>query len=558
MLLAFAWTLAALASTSASACPAWTLERAHEELEALDPQLRAWDLAYHRDGHSPIDDTLYDQARLRYEQWRDCFADVAPAAADPLTESRGTVPHPVAQTGLRKLADAAAVDAWLREREGDIWVQPKVDGVAVTLLYVDGELRSAVSRGNGERGEDWTVTLRGIDAVPRQLARAPRRVVLQGELYWRLADHVQAERGGVGARSKVAGALQRALLDPAAAGNIGLFVWDWPDGPAAMQARLEGLRAFGFADSVAYTVAVEGADEVRDWRDDWFHAALPFASDGVVIRRGRRPDASTWNAKPPEWAVAWKFPPAQALAVVSSVEFAIGRSGRITPILHLDAVRLDDREIRRVSLGSLAQWRRLDIRPGDQVAIALAGSAIPRVDSVFWRARQRAEVIAPDADDFNARTCWHPDAGCEQQFLARLEWLGSAENLDLGIGKSTWHDLIEAGYVRGLLDWLDLDAQRLAQVPALGKARAASLAIAFRSARERPFRAWMRALGATSVDAGLMADWSTVAGRDAAGWRKQGVNAARAAAVEAFVRDPEVVALVQRLRIASVDGFDLQ
>jgi DNA ligase (NAD+) len=558
MLLAFAWTLAALANTSAIACPAWAPERAREELHALDRQLQAWDRAYHRDGHSPIDDTLYDQARLLYEQWRGCFPDVTPAAADPLQESRGTVPHPVAQTGLRKLADIDALDAWLREREGDIWVQPKVDGVAVTLLYVDGELRSAVSRGDGERGEDWTVTLRRIGAVPKKLARAPHRVVLQGELYWRLADHVQAERGGVGARSKVAGALQRELLDPATAGNIGLFVWDWPDGPAAMQARLEGLRAFGFGDAVAYTVAVEDADEVRDWRDDWFHAALPFASDGVVIRRGRRPDASTWNAKPPEWAAAWKFPPTQALADVSRVEFAIGRTGRITPILHLDAVRLDDREIRRVSLGSLAQWRRLDIRPGDQVAIALAGLTIPRVDSVVWRTRQRAEVIAPDATHFNARTCWHPDAGCEQQFLARLEWLGRAENLDLGIGKSTWNDLIEAGHIRGLLDWLDLDARRLAQVPGLGKARAASLVIAFQSARERSFHAWMRALGATSVDAGLMTDWSTVAGRDAADWRRQGVDAARAAAVEAFVRDPEVVALVQRLRIASVGGFDPQ
>ena len=557
MLLAFAWTLAALASTSAIACPAWAPERAREELDALDRQLRAWDLAYHRDGRSPIDDTLYDQARLRYEQWRDCFADVAPAAADPLTESRGTVPHPVAQTGLRKLADAAAVDAWLREREGDIWVQPKVDGVAVTLLYVDGALRSAVSRGDGERGEDWTAKLRGVGAVPGQLARAPRRVVLQGELYWRLADHVQAERGGVGARSKVAGALQRDRIDPTAAGNIGLFVWDWPDGPAAMQARMNGLRAFGFGDSVAYTVAVEDADAVRDWREDWFHAALPFAADGVVIRRGRRPDASTWNARPPEWAAAWKFPPAQALAVVSRVEFAIGRTGRITPILGLDPVRVDDREIRRVSLGSLAQWRRLDVRPGDQVAISLAGSAIPQVESVVWRTRQRADVIAPDAADFNARTCWHAGAGCEQQFLARLEWLGGAENLELGIGKNTWNDLIEAGYIRGLLDWLDLDAQRLAQVPGLGKARATSLAIAFQRARERSFRAWMRALGATSADAGLMTDWPTVAGREAADWRKQGVDPARAAAVEAFVRDPEVVALAQRLRIASVDGFEL-
>jgi DNA ligase (NAD+) len=556
MLLAFAWMLGALADAPAVACPAWTRERAHEELVALERQLQAWDLAYHRDGRSPIDDGLYDQTRQRYEHWRQCFADVAPPAEHPLQATRGTVPHPVAQTGLRKLAGDDAVTAWLRAGEGEAWVQPKVDGVAVTLLYVDGELHSAVSRGDGEHGEDWTLKLHDVDAVPKSLPLAPRRVVLQGELYWRLADHVQAERGGVGARSKAAGALQRERLDPATAGNIGLFVWDWPDGPAAMQPRLDGLGAFGFSDSVAYTVAVESGDDVRDWREAWFHAALPFAADGIVIRRGQRPDATTWNARPPEWAAAWKFPPAQALADVTDVEFAIGRTGRITPILHLDAVRLDDRTVRRVNLGSLAQWRRLDIRPGDLVAIALAGSTIPRVDAVVWRTRQRAEVIAPDADDFDAQTCWQLDPGCERQFLARLEWLGSAENLALGVGKGTWTDLIEAGCIDGLLDWLDLDARHLADNCRLGKARAASLAGAFQRSRERPFHTWMRALGAPTVPADRMTDWPSIARRNAADWRRHGVSAARAEAMAAFARDPEVIALAQQLGSASVDGFE--
>jgi len=555
MSLASAWMLGVFINAAAAACPAWTPARAHVELDALGRQLQSWDITYHRDGYSPVDDAVYDQARMRYEEWRRCFADVARLDADPLAASRGTVAHPIVQTGLRKLPDAEAVDAWLRAQQGDLWMQPKVDGVAVTLLYADGELRLAVSRGDGKRGEDWTAKLRDVDAVPKHLTNAPVQVVLQGELFWRLADHVQADDGGVGARSQVAGALQRDSLDASAAANIGFFVWDWPDGPAEIEARLDRLESFGFADAAAFTVPVSDIDDVREWREAWFHAALPFAADGVVIRHGRRPDGSAWTAKPPDWAVAWKFPPAQVLADVVGVEFAIGRTGRITPILKLDGVRLDDRDIRRVSLGSFGQWQRLDIRPGDQIAIALAGLAIPRVDSVVWRTRERAEVAAPKPDDFNALTCWHPDIACRQQFLARLEWLGSRQNLDLGIGKRAWSELVDAGLSDGLLDWMDLDAEQWARLPSIGKARAASIAQALRSARGRSFATWMRALGAPPVAAGLLEDWTSSAGRDADAWRKEGVDEARAAALTAFFRDAEVQSLAQRLRAAAVDGF---
>lgn len=541
------------AGAVAGECPRWPEPRAGAELHALDRQLQAWDLAYHRDGVSPIDDTLYDQARERYASWRACFPAQAPPPADPLHGTRGSVRTPVAQTGLAKVHDAGALAAWMQARgDRDLWMQPKADGVAVTLLYVDGDLRLAVSRGDGERGEDWTAKLRHVAAVPKHLPNAPARTVLQGELVWRLPGHVQAAQGSVGARSRVAGALARAALDVDAAQRIGLFVWDWPDGPAEMPARLHGLRAFGFADAAAYTVAVRDIGEVRDRRERWYRTPMPFAADGIVVRQGRRPQASTWRAQPPAWAIAWKYPPAQALAAVAAVEFRVGRRGRITPVLELDPVRLDDRTIRRVSVGSLARWRTLDIRPGDQVALTLAGLTIPRLDSVVWRAQQRVPVAAPDPAAHDASTCWHPRTGCARQFLARLAWLGGRHGLDLdGVGEGTWRDLVESGRVDGLVDWLDLGRADLAAVPGLDAARAEALARGAAKARGQPPAAWARALG---VSVAALSPGRAGEGSPAGCGVADGAATATGSAPRSTL-DAELRAIVEHLHRAGIAGF---
>ncbi len=539
----------------ADECPAWAPDRATQEMRTLDQQLRTWDVAYHQGGDSSIDDTVYDQARARYARICACFPTQAPPVVDPLLGTRGSVVPAVVQTGLSKVADADALAAWMHARGGtDLWVQPKADGVAVTLLYVDGVLRQAISRGDGERGEDWTAKLGQVAAVPKQLPNAPQRVVLQGELVWRSAGHVQATRGSAGARSKVAGALARTELDAATSAQIGLFVWDWPTGPADMPARLAGLRAFGFADAATLTVAVTRIDEVRDWRERWYHASMTFAADGVVVRQGHRPAASAWRARAPAWAIAWKYPPAQALAAVVAVEFRVGRSGRITPVLELEPVRLDDRIVRRVSVGSLARWRTLDIRPGDHVALTLAGLTIPRLDSVVWRAAQRMPVEVPDARAYDAASCWHPVPGCERQFLARLEWLGGKQGLRLdGVGAGTWRRLIDAGLIDSAVDWLTLTRADLTAVPGLGDARAEGLAQRFAQARQQPFEVWLRALGLSAL--GMADTWDKVAGRDASAWRANGLSPAQAQRWVEMIRSDDMHGIADQLHQAAVAGF---
>lgn len=385
------------------ACPDWPSEQVPRQIEALRGQLTQWDDAYHRGGKSPVADELYDQARERLAQWRDCFPQVRVAPESPLASSAGTIRHPFPHTGLDKLPDASAVRSWLANRS-DLWAQPKVDGVAVTLIYRDGRFIQAISRGDGSAGQDWTANAQRIDAIPRQLPGEPGDLVLQGELYWRLPQHVQALQGGSGARGKVAGLMARKDLGDQGT-QIGLFVWELPEGPVKMPDRLARLRQLGFDDSADLTVPVAGQSEIESWRERWYRQPLPFASDGIVIRQGRRPPGKAWSAQAPGWAVAWKYPHQQALAEVRRVAFKVGRSGRVTPVLHLAPVELDGRTIQRVGVGSLKRWRSLDIRPGDQVAIALAGLTIPRLDGVVWRSPNRPKIAAPEDGQFNALSC---------------------------------------------------------------------------------------------------------------------------------------------------------
>lgn len=550
--------LCAVMPAPAAECPAWSTQRAQHELAALHDQLDAWNHVYRTRGRSPVSDAVYDQALARFAAWRRCFPAQAPPMPVHLADASGNVLAPVAQTGLAKLPDADALAAWMHAHgDADLWVQPKADGVAVTLLYVDGALRLAVSRGDGIHGSDWTAQARRIDAVPKHLPDAPPRVVLQGELYWRLPGHVQADDGGANARSKVAGAMLRDRLDDATAAHIGLFVWDWPDGPVDMRARLAGLRAMGLGDSAGYTHPATDMGEVRRWRDRWYHHAMPFAADGTVVRQGHRPTGSTWTAEPPAWAVAWKYPPAQALATVDALDFGVGRTGRVSVVLQVQPVQLGDHRVARVSAGSLRHWRTLDIRPGDQVSISLAGLTIPRLDAVVWRTRERAPVTPPDAHAHDTLSCWHPRAGCRAQFLARLAWLGGKHGLAIdGIGEETWQALVDAGLVDGLLDWTGLTAAQLAAVPELGKARAQALSRQFAQIRKRPFARWLRALGVPAAAVAAAPDWATAAARGVDAWqRRPGIGAVRARRLYAFFHHPDVVHLAARLHRFGADGF---
>lgn len=546
--------IALLFSSLSLACPAWAPEEATARIEALQKQVDEWNLAYHRDGVSRVADELYDQAETRLQRWRLCFPGAPPQAA--LTRPGGPQSHPVAHTGVGKLAGSAGVRAWLQGRE-DVWVQPKVDGVAVSVVYRQGRLSQVISRGDGLRGQDWTTNARKIPGIPEQLPQ-PVDIALQGEVYLRLVGHIQAQAGGKNARSQVAGMMARQRLSASEAGQLDFFPWDWPMGPDTQAERLAQLASLGFTAPQHYSHKVSSFEQASAWRDHWYNSPLPFATDGIILRESRRPNASRWKAQTPYWIAAWKYPWQSVLAEVRDISFEVGRTGRITPVLELHPVRLDDRTVRRASLGSLRRWQTLDVQPGDQVSIALAGLTIPRLGEVVWRNPLRKPVAPPEPGRYSQLSCWQPDPGCRSQYLSRLHWLSSRDALGLThVGKGTWSRLLDAGLVPELHSWLTLDEAALAKVDGIGPASARRIAESFAAAKQKGFRNWLKAMSAPPFGgAHIPPGWSLLANRSQAQWANEtGVGSGRAAQWVAFFQHPPAQRMALALHDLGIDGF---
>lgn len=537
-------------------CPNWPPERLRLEISALNDQLARWDEAYYRLGNGLIDDEIYDGLVRQLQDWQTCAGE---AVSDDGTRilPAGKVPHPVVQTGLRKLPDRIAVGQWMQRRH-DLWVQPKIDGVAVTLVYQKGVLVSAISRGNGQKGENWLEKVQAIPAVPKVLTGGPEYLILQGELFLKVNDHRQQQQGGINARSKVAGILMRNTPS-AELKQLGVFVWAWPDGPGTMAERLQKLADMGFTLPQQFSKPVNTVVEAEQWRDFWYRNPLPFVTDGVVIHQGTVPSGRYWQAKPGDWAAAWKYPPVQQVASVTNVEFSIGRTGKIAVVLNLEPVRMDDKWIRRVNIGSLALWQKWDIVPGDHIAISLKGHGIPHLEQVVWRTMERETPEVPKPENYHPLSCFALGAGCEQQFMARLVWLSSANGLNIsGLSKAGWQALIDKGLINGLLDWLDLTPEQLNPVPGLSEKRGQTLYRQFRLAQQQPFGRWLIALGIplSPLQSATLQNWRQIQQMTAAQWQEiAGIGAKKAQQLHDFLQTPDFLALVKTLQQHNINGF---
>ncbi|WP_233983259.1 NAD-dependent DNA ligase LigB [Pectobacterium versatile] len=535
--------------TVAAVCPDWDNTRAGKEIDALRHQLEQWDGVYYIEGKSPIEDDVYDQLREQLNEWLGCFQ--AQNAIPARLPDNGKQPHPVAHTGLKKLSDRRQLVQWIAQRE-DLWIQPKVDGVAVTLVYQHGKLVSAVSRGNGLQGEDWTEKVRLIPGIPHLLTDASSSLVLQGELFLKMTDHRQRTQGGVNARSVVAGEMRRHQPSSVLS-QIGLFVWEWPDGPKTMPERLDKLKEMGFAMTADYTHAIGSFTDAEKWRHDWYHGPLPFVTDGVVIRQTKEPQGRYWRNTSADWAIAWKYPPVNQVAEVADVAFSVGRTGKIAVVLKLNPLKLDDKSVSRVNVGSLSRWKQWDVLPGDRVSVSLAGQGIPRLDNVVWRGAERPAIVFPSEYDFHAFSCFRYSAICQQQFLARLVWLSGEQGLNLaGVREGMWLRLIQHDLLEDVLSWLSLTEAQLNEVNGMGDKRARDIYDSLQSARQMPLSRWLLALGIPVPRSAISAlddvDWLALQQWTAQQWRQfSGIGERRAEEIMAFLKHPIVVELITRL-----------
>ncbi|MBJ1924379.1 NAD-dependent DNA ligase LigB [Escherichia coli] len=538
-------------------CPAWSPARAQEDISRLQQQIKQWDDDYWKEGKSEVEDGVYDQLSARLTQWQRCFgSEPRDVMMPPLN---GAVMHPVAHTGVRKMVDKNALSLWMRERS-DLWVQPKVDGVAVTLVYRDGKLNKAISRGNGLKGEDWTQKVSLISAVPQTVSGPLANSTLQGEIFLQREGHIQQQMGGINARAKVAGLMMRQD-DSDTLNSLGVFVWAWPDGPQLMTDRLKELATAGFTLTQRYTRAVKNADEVARVRNEWWKAKLPFVTDGVVVRGAKEPESRHWLPGQAEWLVAWKYQPVAQVAEVKAIQFAVGKSGKISVVASLAPVMLDDKKVQRVNIGSVRRWQEWDIAPGDQILVSLAGQGIPRIDDVVWRGAERTKPTPPE-NRFNSLTCYFASDICQEQFISRLVWLGSKQVLGLdGIGEAGWRALHQTHRFEHIFSWLLLTPEQLQNTPGIAKSKSAQLWHQFNLARKQPFTRWVMAMGIPLTRAALNArderSWSQLLFSTEQFWQQlPGTGSGRARQVIEWKENAQIKKLGSWLAAQQITGFE--
>lgn len=538
-------------------CPAWSPARAQEEISRLQQQIKQWDDDYWKEGKSEVEDGVYDQLSARLTQWQRCFgSEPRDVMMPPLN---GAVMHPVAHTGVCKMVDKNALSLWMRERS-DLWVQPKVDGVAVTLVYRDGKLNKAISRGNGLKGEDWTQKVSLISAVPQTVSGPLANSTLQGEIFLQREGHIQQQMGGINARAKVAGLMMRQD-DSDTLNSLGVFVWAWPDGPQLMTDRLKELATAGFTLTQRYTRAVKNADEVARVRNEWWKAKLPFVTDGVVVRGAKEPESRHWLPGQAEWLVAWKYQPVAQVAEVKAIQFAVGKSGKISVVASLAPVMLDDKKVQRVNIGSVRRWQEWDIAPGDQILVSLAGQGIPRIDDVVWRGAERTKPTPPE-NRFNSLTCYFASDVCQEQFISRLVWLGSKQVLGLdGIGEAGWRALHQTHRFEHIFSWLLLTPEQLQNTPGIAKSKSAQLWHQFNLARKQPFTRWVMAMGIPLTRAALNASdersWSQLLFSTEQFWQQlPGTGSGRARQVIEWKENAQIKKLGSWLAAQQITGFE--
>lgn len=538
-------------------CPAWSPARAQEEISRLQQQIKQWDDDYWKEGKSEVEDGVYDQLSARLTQWQRCFGnETRDVMIPPLN---GAVMHPVAHTGVRKMVDKNALSLWMRERS-DLWVQPKVDGVAVTLVYRDGKLNKAISRGNGLKGEDWTQKVSLISAVPQTVSGPLANSTLQGEIFLQREGHIQQQMGGINARAKVAGLMMRQGNSDTL-NSLAVFVWAWPDGPHLMTDRLKDLATAGFTLTQTYTRAVKNADEVAHVRNEWWKAKLPFVTDGVVVRAAKEPESRHWLPGQAEWLVAWKYQPVAQVAEVKAIQFAVGKSGKISVVASLVPVMLDDKKVQRVNIGSVRRWQEWDIAPGDQILVSLAGQGIPRIDDVVWRGAERTKPTPPE-NRFNSLTCYFASDVCQEQFISRLVWLGSKQVLGLdGIGEAGWRALHQTHRFEHIFSWLLLTPEQLQNTPGIAKSKSAQLWHQFNLARQQPFTRWVMAMGIPLTRAALNASdersWSQLLFSTEQFWQQlPGTGSGRARQVIEWKENAQIKKLGSWLAAQQITGFE--
>jgi DNA ligase (NAD+) len=492
--------------------------------------------------------------------------------------------------------EVRAFDRRVRERLGTddevaYSAEPKLDGLAVSLVYEAGRLVRAATRGDGFVGEDVTHNVRTIRAVPVRLRGGPLpdRVEVRGEVYMpragfaALNERLAAEGGKpfVNPRNAAAGSLRQ--LDPRITATRPLALFAYGTGshvggalPDTHSGMLALLRDWGLPVSpdVARVVGVEACLDYQR-RLGERRRSLPYEVDGVVYKVDScaQQAALGYVARAPRFAVAHKFPAEEQATIVEAVEFQVGRTGALTPVARLRPVFVGGVTVSNATLHNMDELARKDVRPGDTVVIRRAGDVIPEVVRVLPELRPAgarpvrlpvacpvcgSEVVRPEGEAI-ARCAG--GLACAAQRREALRHFASRRALDIqGLGAQLVEQLVARDLVTDPADLFGLDAATLAGLERMGERSAAKLVAAIGASRETTLDRFLYALGIPEVGdatARVLARHfgsldALVDADEAALTAVPDVGPVMAGRITAFFRQPRNLAVIARLRAAGV------
>jgi DNA ligase (NAD+) len=449
----------------------------------------------------------------------------------------GEVVHQVPMLSLDNAfteEDLQAFDRRIHERLGvagelDYVAEPKFDGLAVTVIYRDGLLERAATRGDGVRGEDVTANVRTIRAVPQRL-RGPAAALLEarGEIFMPLTGfermneqaRARGEKVFVNPRNAAAGSLRQldariTAARPLAAFFYGLGALEGASLPERQGQLLQWLRTLGLP-VCPDTRAVRGVAGCLAYYDEMGErrSSLPYQIDGVVYKLDRRADQERLGflSRAPRWAIAHKFPADEALTVVKGIEFQVGRTGALTPVARLAPVFVSGVTVSNVTLHNIDEVHRKDVRVGDTVVVRRAGDVIPEVVSVILDQRPQDAVpvqlpqSCPVCGSQVLRVEGEAVARCTGGFTCRaqrqeaLRHFASRRALDIeGLGDKLIEQLVEREQVSSPADLYALTLPQLSHLERMGEKSAANLLAAIEKSKNTTLPRLLYGLGIREV-----------------------------------------------------------
>jgi DNA ligase (NAD+) len=585
--------------------------------EAKDPAARAAalraELEHHNHRYYVLDepeigddayDALLDELReleAEHPELRTPDSPTQRVGGQPL-EKFVQVRHPQAMLSLGNARGEEELRAWVERmrnrlaREGiseaqfDYVCEPKIDGLAVSLVYRNGVLERGATRGNGEIGEDVTQNLRTIKVIPLAIEDAPALLEVRGEVYMPLVGFAElnerraaeGERTYMNPRNAAAGAVRQ--LDPQIAADRPLSLWVYGIGAVEGASFDRHSEALDWLREHRFPVnpEVQVADDVEDvmkicisWQDR--RDALDYEIDGVVVkvddyelqRRlgvvGREPRA----------AVAWKFPPMTAVTKLHKVHWNVGRTGHLVPFAALEPVQVSGVTVKMATLHNEEDLARKDVREGDDVIVLRAGEVIPQVispapDAVGRKGRARRPKPPAKCPSCGTPTVKLADEvftrcpnrlGCPGQQWQLLKHFASKGAMDVeGLGEERVSQLMREGLVRNPADLYGLTVEQLTELDGFAEISARRLVEAIDASRRRPFSRVLWALGIESVGEvnarNLAQRFRSIDALMAAGPQEiadtPGVGPVVAEIVAEALREESMVELVECLRTAGL------